>query len=330
MSFPNQKDHSPLQPRLLDQVRHAIRTKHYSIRTEEAYVKWVKQYIFFHNKRYPSEMGENEISQFLTNLAVNGNVAASTQNQALCAILFLYKQVLKKEMGELKNLTWAKKPKKLPVVLTSEEVNVLMQHLSGDKLLMANLLYGAGLRLLECLRLRVKDLDFGYKQIIIRDAKGQKDRVTMMPEKLVEPLQMQLSKANKQYKEDLDRGVCNVYLPYALDRKYPKAKHEWGWQYVFPAKQLSIDPRSGIKRRHHLYESVLQKTIKVAVAKAGITKQASCHSLRHSFATHLLEAGYDIRTVQELLGHNDVRTTMIYTHVMNNRRINVKSPIDMD
>lgn len=274
------------------------------------------------------EMGEREINQFLNYLAIKAKVASSTQNQALCAILFLYNEVLKKQIGRFDDVIWAKKPKRLPVVFTRDEVKAVMRHLSGTQWLMAMLLYGAGLRLMECLRLRVQDIDFGYKQITVRDAKGHKDRVTMLPEMVIEPLKKHLKKVKALHEKDLREGFGTVYLPYALERKYPNACREWGWQYMFPATQISIDPRSGIKQRHHLSEKVLQRAVKEAVRKAGITKNASCHTFRHSFATHLLEAGYDIRTVQELLGHKDVSTTMIYTHVLNKGGKGVLSPAD--
>ena len=317
------------KPKLLDQVRAAIRTRHYSIRTEESYVNWVKKFILFHNKRHPKEMGEKEINEFLTHLAVNRKVAASTQNQALCAIIFLYKHVLKIDIGDLGEMVWAKKPKNLPVVFTVEEADAVLKKLSGTYQLMARMLYGSGLRLLECLRLRVKDVDFGYHQITVRDGKGSKDRVTMLAEKIVESLTNHLKQVKKIHEQDLKAGYGIVYLPCALERKYPNANKEWGWQYVFPAKQLSIDPRTGIKRRHHIYETVLQKAVKQAIKKAGITKQASCHTFRHSFATHLIETGSDIRTVQELLGHEDIKTTQIYTHVLNKGGLGVKSPLDL-
>ena len=316
------------KPKLLDQVRSAIRTKHYSIRTEEAYVTWIKRYILFHKKRHPLKMGEKEIGEFLTHLAVKENVSASTQNQALCAIVFLYKYVLKKELGDFTDLAWAKKPKRLPVVFTREEAKAVLQQLSGTNWLMAMLLYGAGLRLSECLQLRVKDIDFAYKQITVRDSKGGKDRVTMLPEKVIEPLTKHLEKVKKLHEKDLKAGFGMVYLPDALERKYKNANKEWGWQYVFPASQISTDPRSGIRKRHHLYETVLQKAVKEAIRKAGIAKHASCHTFRHSFATHVLENGYDIRTIQELLGHKSVETTMIYTHMMNKGAMGVKSPAD--
>ncbi len=254
-------------------------------------------------------MDASEVNSFLTHLAVKENVAASTQNQALCAIVFLYKHVLKQELGDLGDMVWAKKPKKLPVVLTKEEVKAVLNHLCGANWIMTMLLYGSGLRLLECLRLRVKDIDFGYNQIVARDTKGNVDRVTMLSQNVKTPLQQHLEKVKKIHEADLKKGYGAVYLPYALERKYPHANQEWGWQYVFPASQLSIDPRSGIKRRHHLHETVLQKAIKVAIHKARIVKHASCHTFRHSFATHLIEDGYDIRNIQELLGHKDVKTT---------------------
>jgi len=284
-----------MKPKLLDQVRDAIRVKHYSIRTEQAYLHWVRSFILFHKKRHPAEMAEAEISQFLTHLAVDRKVAASTQNQALSALLFLYSQVLKKEVGEFENLQRVRKPSRLPVVLTREEVN-------GQEWLMASLLYGSGLRLMECLRLRVKDVDFGYQQIVVRDGKGQKDRVTMLPAALTEPLKRHLEKIQALHQQDLREGFGEVWLPDALPEKYPRAPKEWGWQYVFPARNRSTDPRSGKVRRHHHDEDGLQRAVKQAVRAAGLTKPASCHTFRHSFATHLLEAGYDIRTVQELLG----------------------------
>ncbi|MEZ5576966.1 MAG: integron integrase [Candidatus Competibacteraceae bacterium] len=318
-----------VKPRLLDQVRDKIRFKHYSIRTEHAYVDWIKRYILFHGKRYPQEMGKQKAEQFLSHLAVDRNVAASTQNQALSAILFLYKEVLEQDIGWLENVERAKRPARLPVVLTATEVRAVLAHLEGRYRLMANLLYGAGLRLMECVRLRVKDLDFEYRQITVRDGKGQKDRLTMLADVLIEPLQTHLADVKILHEQDLREGFGNVYLPFALERKYPNAGREWGWQYVFPASQRSVDPRSRIERRHHLDEQTLQRAFKKAVRAASITKPASCHSLRHSFATHLLMSGYDIRTVQELLGHKDVSTTMIYTHVLNRGGKGVASPLDV-
>jgi len=316
------------KPKLLDQVRNVIRYKHYSIRTEESYIHWIKKFIFFHEKRHPREMEVEEVSQFLTHLAVHDKVASSTQNQAFSAILFLYRHVLKKELGMLENVTRSKRPSRLPVVFNKDEVKSILIQLEGSKWLMANLLYGAGLRLRECLSLRVKDIDFAYKQIVVRDGKGNKDRVTVLPTIIIDNLKRHLQKTKTLHERDLKTGFGSVYLPYALERKYKNAGKSWAWQYVFPSSRLSIDPRSGIRRRHHASESILQKAIKKAMLQAGITKHGSCHTLRHSFATHLLETGYDIRTVQELLGHSDVRTTMIYTHVLNRGGKGVQSPGD--
>jgi len=315
--------------KLLDQVRDAIRVKHYSLRTEQAYVSWIKRYILFHNKRHPKEMGSAEIEAFLTHLAVDQNVAASTQNQALSALLFLYREVLKKDLDPYSiDAVRAKRPKRLPTVMTREEVRAVIAALSGMHQLMAQLLYGSGLRLVECLRLRVKDLDFAYRQITVRNGKGEVDRVTMLPQSLVVPLQQHLQRVKMIHQRDLDNGYGAVYLPYALERKYPNANREWCWQYVFPAHRLSKDPRSGLIRRHHLGESGPQRAVRKAVRLAGIDKPVSYHTFRHSFATHLLENGYDIRTVQELLGQKDVRTTMIYTHVLNRGAMAVRSPLD--
>jgi integron integrase len=314
--------------KLLDQVRDALRLKHYSIHTEESYLAWIKRYILFHHKRHPQDMGGPEIEAFLTYLAVQENIAASTQNQALSAILFLYREVLRQELDFPIEAIRAKKPKRLPVVLTKEETVRVIRHLSGIHQLMVKLLYGSGLRLMECVRLRVKDVDFAQRQIIVRDGKGDKDRVTMLPESLIQPLQVHLQQVKTLHEDDLANGYGAVYLPFALERKYPNASREWGWQYVFSARSLSVDPRSGVTRRHHLDESSLQKAVKRAVQAAGIVKPASCHTFRHCFATHLLESGYDIRTVQELLGHKDVSTTMIYTHVLNRGGLAVRSPLD--
>jgi integron integrase len=317
-----------VKPPLLDQVRHHLRLKHYSIRTEETYVQAIKQFIFYHNKRQPQEMGVDEIRQYLSHLATHGQVAASTQNIALSALLFLYREVLGRELEFIDGIERAKRPARVPTVLTREEVSSLLAQISGGYHLMVSLLYGAGLRLMECVRLRVKDIDFGYMQITIRDGKGEKDRRTILPSSLAEPLKRQLAAAKALHEEDLQKGYGRVYLPYALERKYPAAAAEWAWQWVFPAHKLSVDPRSGEVRRHHASEDVLQREVKKAVTKAGITKRASCHTLRHSFATHLLEDGYDIRTIQELLGHADVQTTMIYTHVLNRGAKGVCSPLD--
>jgi integron integrase len=318
----------PNKPKLLDQVRDAIRLKHYSIRTERTYVDWIKRFILFHGKRHPREMTETEVSQFLTHLARDGHVAASTQNQALSALLFLYKEVLKQEIGWLQGVERAKRPSRLPVVLTRDQVGKIFAHLHGDHRLMTGLLYGSGLRLMECLRLRVKDVDLGYLHIIVRDGKGGKDRITMLPVNLAKSLERHLQKVKMQHDQDLEEGGGEVFLPNALARKYPNAARDWAWQYVFPSARLSIDPRSGARRRHHVEESSLQLAVKMAVRASGVQKPATCHTLRHSFATHLLERGYDIRTVQELLGHKDVSTTMIYTHVLNRPGLGVKSPLD--
>ncbi|MDY6845079.1 MAG: integron integrase [Thermodesulfobacteriota bacterium] len=324
----NQRD-PHYKPRLLDQVRQIIRVKHYSIRTEESYIQWMRRFIIFHGKRHPREMGAEEINQFLSHLAMDRKVAASTQNQALSALLFLYKEVLKQDIGLLGDVVRARKAKKLPVVFTPEEVKFVLSYLSGTKWIMANLLYGSGLRLMECIRLRVKDIDFSYEQIVVRDGKGNKDRITMLPLNVMEPLQKHLIKVKELQEKDLAEGFGQVYLPVALEKKYLNANREWIWQYVFPALKRSIDPRSGIERRHHVGTMVLQRAVKEAIRKAGIPKMASCHTFRHSFATHLLAAGYDIRTVQELLGHNEVSTTMIYTHVLNKGGKAVRSPADM-
>ncbi len=296
--------------------------------TEKTYVHWIRRFIYFHGKRHPLEMGETEVGAFLTHLAVKENVGASTQNQALSALLFLYRHVLKREFGWLDNVERAKRSKRLPVVFTKEEVRAVLHRLEGTKSLMAGLLYGGGLRLMECIRLRVKDLDFGYRQIAVRDAKGRKDRLTVLPDALTEELKRHLVRVKTVHEHDLREGFGNVYLPFALARKYPSAGREWGWQYVFPAFKRSLDPRSGIERRHHIQERALQRAVRQAVRHAGIHKPGSCHTFRHSFATHLLEDGYDIRTVQELLGHKDVRTTMIYTHVINKGGRGVQSPLD--
>jgi integron integrase len=326
---PGFKEDRSNRPKLLDQVRNKIRLKNYSIRTEQAYVDWTRRFILFHGVRHPGSMGPQEVQEFLSHLVLDRNVAASTQRQALSAIVFLYREVLGKELGWLDDLERAKKPQRLPVVLTRSEVAAALGRLDGEVWLMSSLLYGAGLRLMECLRLRVKDVDFEYQQIVVRDGKGQKDRVTMLPGVVIEPLNRHLERVKAIHQKELPEGFGEVYLPYGLERKYPNASREWGWQYVFPAQQRSVDPRSGKVRRHHLDEKVLQRAVHKAVREAGITKPASCHTFRHSFATHLLEAGYDIRTVQELLGHRDVRTTMVYTHVLNRGGKGVRSPLDL-
>ena len=325
--MPEQKT-QPNGVRLLDQVRGKIRLKHYSIRTEQAYVDWIKRFILHFDKRHPSELGAVEVEAFLTHLAVEGKVAASTQNQAKSALLFLYREVLGTELPWLDNVERAKAPKRLPVVLTRAEVQALLTRLSGTHWLMASLLYGSGLRLMECLRLRVKDVEFARKEILVRDGKGFKDRVTTLPAALVAPLREHLERVRELHRQDLAAGYGAVFLPYALERKYPGAARDWGWQYVFPSAKLSVDPRSAETRRHHVQDQALQRAIKQAVRDADLAKPATPHTLRHSFATHLLEGGYDIRTVQELLGHADVSTTMIYTHVLNKGGRGVTSPLD--
>jgi integron integrase len=314
--------------RLLDQVRDAVRVRHYSYRTEQAYVGWVRRFILFHGKRHPAEMGATEVGAFLNALATQREVSASTQNQALAALLFLYREVVRVEVGWLDDLVRAKRPQRLPVVLGQPEVEALLVRLEGVPWLMAMLLYGSGVRLMECHRLRVKDLDFSRCELTVREAKGGRDRVTMLASRVVEPLRAHLRSVAAQHTRDLAAGHGRVLLPAALGRKYPAADREWGWQWVFPASRLSIDPRSGERRRHHLHESVLQRAIHGAARAAGLTGPIGPHTLRHCFATHLLEAGYDIRTVQELLGHRDVSTTMIYTHVLNRGGRAVQSPAD--
>jgi integron integrase len=316
------------QPKLLDQVRGAIRTRHDSVRTEEAYVSWIRRFILFHGKRHPLEMGEDEITQFLSALAVHEHVSASTQHQALCALLFLYRHVLDQQLGWLEDIVRARRPPRLPVVLTRPEVKALLGALAGVHWIMASLLYRAGLRLLECLRLRVKDIDLTSHQIVVREGKGHKDRRTMLPAVVKAPLAAHLAHVHPLHQHDLAQGFGRVYLPDALQRKYPNADRAWGWQWVFPASRISLDPRSGERRRHHLHEAVLQRAVKEAASTVGLPKAVSCHALRHSFATHLLEDGYDIRTIQQLLGHRDVSTTMIYTHVLNRGGKGVYSPID--
>ena len=316
-------------PKLLDQLRELLRIKHYSYKTEQSYVRWVKRYILFHNKRHPKDMGEQEITQFLSHLAIKQNVSASTQNQALCAIVFLYKHVLNKAPGEFTKIVWAKRPKRLPVVLSREEVKEILENISGTIWLVVSLLYGSGLRLNECLKLRVKDIDFEYNQLLIRSAKGGKDRYTLLPNIIKTTLQQHLLKVQKLHQQDLKNGYGNVHLPYAIERKYPKAAKEWGWQYAFPSLSISADPRSNVQRRNHIGEWTIQRSIRYAILKTGITKSVSAYTFRHSFATHLLENGYDIRTIQELLGHKNVKTTMIYTHVLKNGGHYIKSPMDM-
>lgn len=317
-------------PRLLDQVRERCRVKHYSLRTEQAYTHWIRRFILYHDKRHPREMGAPEVEAFLTHLAVRENVAAATQNQALAAILFLYREVLTIELPWLDGVTRAKKPPRLPVVLTREEVRVVLAHLDGVYWLLASLMYGSGLRLMEAMRLRVKDVELARREILVRDGKGGKDRHTLLPDSLVGPLRRQLERVRDMHARDLAEGLPPVWLPHALERKYPNAGRELAWQFLFPAAQPGIDPRSGIRRRHHLHESAMQRAMRAAVRECGILKPASSHTLRHSFATHLLESGYDIRTVQELLGHKDVTTTQIYTHVLNRGGRGVLSPLDAE
>jgi integron integrase len=337
-------------PRLLDQVAAKMRLGHYSKRTEAAYLDWIRRFILFHNKRHPREMGAVEIEAFLTHLAVEGRVAASTQNQAFAALLYLYQRVLEIELPRLDALR-ARRPERLPVVLSVEEIRALFAELDGIDLLMAEILYGAGLRVLECCRLRVKDVDFARKQIVVRGGKGEKDRVVPLPMRVEGRLREQVERVKQIHERDFQAGHGRVWLPYALREKFPNADRELGWQYLFPSSRLSVDPREtdpmedrwqglsagrsstrrgneAILRRHHRHENLLQKRVKAAVLAARITKKVSCHTFRHSFATHLLEAGYDVRTVQELLGHADVRTTMIYTHVLQRGAGGVQSPLD--
>ncbi|OGI63587.1 MAG: integrase [Candidatus Muproteobacteria bacterium RBG_16_60_9] len=319
---------SAAAPRLTDQVRDALRGKHYSYRTEKTYLHWIRRFIYFHDKRHPRDMAEPQIAKFLTHLAVERRVSASTQNQALNAILFLYKQVIGREIGLIQGVVRAKRGERLPVVLTREEVNAVLARLTGRDWLMACLMYGAGLRVTECLRLRVKDLDFGMNQIVVRDGKGQKDKVTPLPTTVVTALKQQIDEVRRVREGDLADGFGEVSLPFALDRKYPNAAREIPWWYVFPSTQRSRDPYSDRIKRHHIDDSVIQRAVKQAIRSAAIPKPAACHSFRHSFATHLLAGGQDIRTIQELLGHSDVSTTMIYTHVLGRGAQGVPSPLD--
>jgi len=316
-------------PRLLDRVRAEIRLRHYSLRTEQSYVDWARRFILFHRKRHPSEMGPTEIKDFLSHLAVDRQVSASTQNQAKSALLFLYREVLKVELPWLDEIVVARSAKRLPVVLTQVEARALLNEMSGTMGLITGLLYGTGMRLLEGLRLRVKDVEFSRREIIVREGKGNKDRVTVLPENLVLPLAAHLEKVRALHERDLEAGFGAVHLPDALAVKYPNAATSWGWQFVFPSPVRSSDPRSAVERRHHVYETSVQRAVREASRAAGIHKPVTPHVLRHSFATHLLQAGYDIRTVQELLGHKDVATTMIYTHVLNKGGRGVTSPLDM-
>lgn len=318
-----------IKPKLLDRLRHKIRLKHYSIRTEEAYVGWARSYILFHGKRHPRDMRASDVEAFLTHLAVERHVSASTQNQARSALLFLYKEVLEIHLPRLADVAPAKRGKRLPVVLTQHEARALLGELSGTMWLVASLLYGSGLRLLEGLRLRVKDVEFERREILVRAGKGNKDRVTVLPENVILPLQAHLGRVKVLHDKDIAEGNGEVYLPDALAGKYVNANKAWGWQYVFPSPSRSTDPRSGAVRRHHIQPESVQRAVKIAASRAGIVKPATPHTLRHSFATHLLQNGYDIRTVQELLGHKDVQTTMIYTHVLNRGGQAVRSPLDL-
>jgi integron integrase len=328
-TLPSPDPSSPKPPRLLDQVRDKIRANHYSLRTEETYVHWIRRFILFHGKRHPAEMGQVEVSSFLTHLATKEHVAANTQNLALAAVLFLYREVLERELPWLKDVVRAKRPQRLPTVLTRRETDLLLGFLDdSESALVARLLYGTGMRLMEGVRLRVGDIDFERRQITVRQGKGGKDRVTVLPELLLEPLQKQVAVRRAAYELEVAAGEVGVWLPDALDRKYPNAGREWIWQFVFVARRPSRDPRTGARRRHHLDETLVQRQVRKAAFRAGLTKHVSPHTLRHSFATHMLELGADIRTVQELLGHSDVGTTMIYTHVLNRGGRGVVSPLD--
>jgi integron integrase len=316
------------KPRLFEQVRDQMRLLHYSLRTEETYLHWIKRYILFHGKRHPAEMGEREITAFLTHLAVDKNVAASTQNQALAAVLFLYKKVLNQELDWMEGIVRARRPVRIPEVMSPQQVKALLHALTGTHQLIARLLYGTGMRLMEAIRLRVRDINFDYRQITVRSGKGGKDRVTVLPDSLMNPLKIHLARVRTLHKADLAEGYGQVYLPHALDRKYKNADREWGWQYVFPSQKRSEDPLSNMIRRHHVDEKGLQRAIKQAAMQLRYSGKVTTHTLRHSFATHLLENGQDIRTVQELLGHSDVKTTMIYTHVLQRGGRGVRSPLD--
>ncbi|MFZ2957439.1 MAG: integron integrase [Candidatus Ozemobacteraceae bacterium] len=318
----------PKHPTLLEKVREIIRLKHYSSKTEKSYVGWIRRFLIFFKCRHPREMGCPEIRNFLTDLALVKKVASSTQNQALAALLFMYRDVLRLDLPFVEGIERAKKPERLPIILTRPEIQQIFAYLDGSFWLMGNLLYGAGLRLNECIQLRVQDVEFSNNQITVRQGKGAKDRVTILPEAVKNMLQEQIRRILFIHAQDLSEGFGRVFLPAALDRKYPNAAQEQAWQYVFPARKRSIDPRTNVERRHHLHETSLQHAIKEAVRKAGITKPVGCHSFRHAFATHLLEAGYDIRTIQELMGHKDVSTTMIYTHVLQRGGRGVVSPLD--
>ena len=319
---------APLKPRLFDEVRRRLRLKHYSLATERVYLQWMRRFILANGKRHPREMGGAEVERFLSGLALQGNVAAGTQNQALSALLFLYREVLGVDLPWLENVVRAKRPRRVPTVLSQEEVRRLLSAMDGRPWLLASLLYGTGMRLMECLRLRVKDIDFNRLEVTVRDGKGGKDRRTMLPRSLVEPFQREIERARVLHRQDLAHGFGGTRLPHALARKYPSAAKDFGWQYVFPSTQRSRDPLDGCERRHHFDDAMLSRALKSARKRAGIVKPLSAHTLRHSFATHLLEAGYDLRTIQELLGHKDVATTQIYTHVLNRGGHGVVSPLD--
>ncbi|HBX42781.1 MAG TPA: integron integrase [Deltaproteobacteria bacterium] len=325
---PFPRNHPAAKPKLLDQVRSGLRKRHYSRRTEEAYVSWITRFIRFHRVRHPAEMGKTDVEAFLSHLAIDRKVAASTQNQALSAILFLYGDVLGRQFTWLDEVVRAKKPRRLPVVLTRQEVQNVLMHLHGEKWIAAMLMYGAGLRLLECLRLRVKDIDFSYRQIVVREGKGKRDRVTILPAAVENRLRPHLEGVQERHERDLKRRGGYVTLPEALERKYQAANRSWGWQWVFPAHRQFPEASTGSLFRHHLYDTVIQRAVKYAGEKARIPKPVTCHTFRHSFATHLLEDGYDIRTIQELLGHKDVSTTMVYTHVLNRGGRCIRSPAD--
>ena len=316
------------KPKLLEQISIRVCEKHYSRSTEKTYRYWAKKYIFFHNKKHPKDMGKEEIEAFLSHLVVDLSVSVSTQNQAFNALLFLYREVLDMPFHLLDNVVRSKRPKKLPVVMSKEEVNALLLLIPDEYLLIAKIVYGAGLRVNECLKLRIKDIDFNRNEITIREGKGQKDRITILPKTTILALQTHMQKVKLMHDTDKQNGFGSVYLPHALERKYPNAAYEFGWQYLFPAKSISKDPRSELYRRHHVLDKGFSRAMKIAANKANIYKNVSPHCFRHSFATHMLESGYDIRTVQELLGHADVSTTMIYTHVLNSNRFSVKSPLD--